>query len=246
MSATIIAVCGQKGGCGKTTLAMLLAGSFGRLGLRVLVVDADVQGTATQYAAAAPEDAPFPAAVSGLAAAGDKIHREIKKHLESYDLIVIDCPPSIDAVTPQSALLVADLALLPVLPSPADLWAAQGSRALIERVRVINEDLQAHIVVNGVQANSRLTQAALGELQDFPLPPLTTKIALRTAYRQAMALGVPVQALGSDAKAAIAEIDALVMEVIALLPALSMFLPKKNTKKSVKQPNVKKDKAHAA
>ena len=116
-TARIIALVNQKGGPGKTTLAMHLAGELARRGARVMVADADPQATATRWAAAAPEDLPFPAAVAGLAATDGRIHREF---IDVFDFVVVDCPPSADSPVSQSALLVADLALVPVIPSPPD------------------------------------------------------------------------------------------------------------------------------
>ena len=83
-----------------------------------MVVDADPQGTATRWAASADDEAPFPASIVGLSAASSKVHREVKKFVNDYDMIVIDCPPAADSPVPQSALLVSDLALVPLIPSP--------------------------------------------------------------------------------------------------------------------------------
>jgi chromosome partitioning protein len=88
MSAQIVAVVNQKGGSGKTTLAMQLAGTLGKRDERVLVVDADPQGTATRWAASASDGTPFPAAVVGLSAAGGRIHREVAKFIGDYALSV--------------------------------------------------------------------------------------------------------------------------------------------------------------
>lgn len=217
MTAKIIAIANQKGGSGKTTVSMTLAGTLGMRGFRVLVVDADAQGTATQYAASAPDDAPFPATVSGLSAAGNKIHREIQKQVDDYDIIIIDCPPAVDSVIPQSALLVSDLVIVPVVPSPADLWAALGMRELVARIEVINEDLRGVLLANSCQPQARITQAVMEQLDEFGMPLLKARMHNRTAFRQAMAFGVPVQTLGSEAKKAADEANRLADEVIGLL-----------------------------
>ncbi len=218
MTAKIIAVANQKGGTGKTTLAMTLSGTLGRRGHRVLVVDADPQGSATRWAASAPDSTPFPAAVSGLSAAGAKVHREVKKYVEDYDFIVIDCPPAADSPVPMSALMIADLALVPVIPSPPDLWAAVGIRQVIANVREsINENLDARLVANMCQTNTEVAREALEVMQDFGIPVAQTKLHHRTAYRQAAAFGGTVHALGSKAAGAIVEIDEFTDEVLALI-----------------------------
>jgi chromosome partitioning protein len=148
MAAKVVAVVNQKGGSGKTTLTMQLAGTLAQRGVKVLVVDADSQGTATRWSSSAPDDTPFPAAVVGLSAAGNKVHREVAKFTDDFALIMIDCPPAIESPVPQSALLIADLALVPIIPSPPDLWAAVGIRQLIETLKTINEGLQARLVIN--------------------------------------------------------------------------------------------------
>lgn len=81
-----------KRGCGKTTLCMQLAGAFAHSGLRTLVIDMDPQGTALRWASAAPDDQPFAATVTSLSAMGGKMHREVKNHVDTYDVILIDCP----------------------------------------------------------------------------------------------------------------------------------------------------------
>ena len=160
MAAKVIAVVNQKGGAGKTTLAMQLAGTLAQRGAKVLVVDADAQGTATRWAASASDEAPFPAAVIGLSAAGSKVHREVAKFLDDYTHIVVDCPPAVDSPVPQSALLIADLALVPVIPSPPDLWSAVGIRQRVDRLRVINTRLQARLVLNDFEPRTLLAKDA--------------------------------------------------------------------------------------
>jgi len=217
MAAKIIVVVNQKGGSGKTTLSMQLAGTLGRRGYRILVVDADPQGTATRWAASSEDDAPFPATVAGLAPAGGKIHREVKKYMADYEYIIVDCPPSVDSPVPQSALLIADLALVPVVPSPADLWAARGIKQLIENAENINEDLDVRLIANMVQPRTTLGKDALEILDDFGVPLTDSSLHLRTVYRESTLYGSTVHIFGSRARPAIKEIESLTDELLKIL-----------------------------
>src|SRR5919107_4792514 len=217
MTAKIIAVVNQKGGSGKTTLSMKLAGSLARRGHKVLVVDADPQGTATRGAATADDDKPFQASVVGLSAASAKVHREVKKFVDDYDYIIIDCPPAADSPVPQSALLVADLALVPVIPSPLDMWAAVGIREVIGNVGDINEDLTPRLVINQLQPNTTLAKEALEVLPEFGIELCKTYMHQRQVYRQSAVFGQTVHDFGGRASSAGEEIDALTDEILALL-----------------------------
>lgn len=217
MAAKIIAVINQKGGTGKTTVSMNLAGALARRGKRVCVIDADPQGTATRWAASAPDDAPFPAPVLGLSAAGGKVHREVRKLVGDYDYILIDCPPAADSPVPQSALLVADLGLIPVIPSPPDLWATIGIRTVVENASDINEALKARLVVNQLQSNVGIARDALEILPEFGVEVCKAKLHHRAAYKQAALDGQSVHVGGSRAKQAVEEVEALTAEVLKLL-----------------------------
>lgn len=217
MTAKIITVCNQKGGCGKTTLCMQLAGTLARRKKRVLVIDADPQGTATRWAASADDETPFPAAVVGLSAAHEKVHREVKKFVENYDFIIIDCPPAADSPIPQSALLVADLVLIPIIPSPLDLWASVGIRNVIENVADINEALKSRLVINQCQPKTNLAKEVLEVLPEFGILVCKNYLRQRTAYRQSAVFGQTVQDFGSKAGDAIEEIENLTDEILSVL-----------------------------
>jgi chromosome partitioning protein len=217
MAAKIISVVNQKGGSGKTTLSMQLAGALARRGNKVLVVDADPQGTATRWAASADDEKPFPASVVGLSAADTKVHREVKKFVDDYQYIIIDCPPAANSPVPQSALLIANLALVPIIPSPLDMWAAVGIRQVIENIGDVNEELTARLVINQCQPNTSLVREALEVLPEFGIDLCGTYIHDRQVYRQSAVFGQTVHDFGSKAAPAIAEVEALAGEVLALL-----------------------------
>jgi chromosome partitioning protein len=196
---------------------MQLAGALSKRSNQVLVVDADPQGTATRWAASADDEKPFPAAVVGLSAANNKVHREVRKFINNYDYIIIDCPPAADSPVPQSALLIADLALVPIIPSPLDMWAAIGIREVIGTVADLNEDLRARLVINQCQPNTTLAQEALEVLPEFGIDLCDTYIRQRQVYRQSAVFGQTVHDFGSKAAAATEEVEALTDEVQALL-----------------------------
>ena len=217
MPAKIITLANQKGGSGKTTVAMHVGGTLARRDCRVMIIDADPQGTAVRWAASAEDDKPFPARVVGLSAAGGKVHREAKKFVDEYDYLVIDCPPAVDSPVPQSALMISDLVLVPVIPSPADLWAATGIQQLIGNIQDMNEEMEARLVANMCQPNTTLARDALEILEGFGIPLANARLHLRTAYRRSAVFGGTVHDQGSNARQAIKEVDTLTDEVLEVL-----------------------------
>lgn len=217
MTAKVVTVFNQKGGCGKTTIAMSLAGALGLRGFKALVVDMDPQGTASRWASAAPEDRPFPASVMSLAPMEGKMHREVKNHMDKFDVIFIDCPPAMNSAAPTSAMLVSDLALIPLVPSPADIWAAESAKKLAEAAQANNETLVARIVANMVQRSTSLAKELLELLdEDKEFPLLKSTLGSRAAFREAQILGATVHAV-PRATAAVEEVENMATEVLDLL-----------------------------
>ena len=116
----IVSILNQKGGVGKTTLAVHVATAFAQQGNRVLLVDADPQGSALDWSASRSGTPLFP--VIGLPKAS--LHREIPILAVDYQMVVIDGPPRVYEVA-RSAILASDVVLIPVQPSPYDVWAAK-------------------------------------------------------------------------------------------------------------------------
>lgn len=217
--AQIVTVFNQKGGCGKSTTAMSLAGAFARRGLRVRVVDMDPQGTASRWCGQADEARPFPASVVNLSLQGARMVQEVRSQAANFDLIVIDCPPAIASASLSAALLISDLALIPVQPSPADLWALEGAKVLLEAAQANNPSLVARTVPIRVPRRQRLANSVLEMLaQDEALPVTKATLGSLAAFGESMALGVTVYEIGG-AHTAIAELEALADEVAGLLDA---------------------------
>src|ERR1035437_5086981 len=134
--------------------------------------------------------------------------------VDEYDYVVIStAPSSVDSPVPQSALLVADIVLIPFAPPPPDLWAAMDIKALIKNAQTVNENLRPYLVANMVQGGS-LSKEVLQLLDDFGLPLLEASLGLHTAYRQSSVYGASVFELGSSARVAQSEVGALKNEVL--------------------------------
>ena len=214
MTAKVIAVVNQKGGAGKTTLAMLLAGSLGNAGHRVLVADADPQNTALRWAGVGEA---FPADVEDLSGEEGKLHKHLRKREDDYDYIVIDSPPAATAPVTESALRLAHVALVPVIPSPLDLWASEMIRDAIQIAREKNTNLVARLVMNQLQPNTLISREVIGLLPNFGIPLLSATLRQRTVYKECAAEGHSIEGLGSRAQMAAKEVDFLKRRVLALL-----------------------------
>jgi chromosome partitioning protein len=220
LAAEIVAVTQQKGGVGKSTIAMHLGAAFHEKGKRVLVVDADGQNTLIHWASASSDgDSGIPFPVVNLSEAGGQIHREIKKFINDYDIIVVDCPPSITEKVSGVVLLAATIAVIPTSSSPADYWSSVGLVKLIQQAQVMNEDLRAVFLLNKTEEKRMLTRELKRALEELGFPLLKTQIPTREAYKQAMALGQTVlQMSDRGAKLAAVEIRACANEIAAMLP----------------------------
>jgi len=201
----------QKGGVGKTTLSLHLAHRFCLSGARVLVVDADPQGSARDWLEARESVAPF--VVVGL----DRptIHRDIGKLREDYDVVVIDSPPRVTDIA-RSAILAADLVVIPVQPSPFDVWAAQDTVALIHDASSFKENIKSVFTINREIVNTAIGRDVAEALSQSDMPVLSAHVSQRVAFAESMARGQTVFETKTDTKA-IMEIETLGDELQAFL-----------------------------
>ena len=177
----IIAVCNQKGGCGKTTIAVNLAQAFANLGQRVLVVDMDPQASALDWAWNA--DAFDVVDGQGIKA---------KDRSALYDLTIIDCPPQY-ARPSAEAIRIADLVLVPVQPSQLDVWATAAVVDLIKaRQQVGKGKPLAAFVMSRVAPRTRLAERLRETLAQQFFPTLASSTTQRVAYAEATQSGLTV------------------------------------------------------
>lgn len=205
---TIIALVGNKGGAGKTTLAVNLATAL-RQQATVAIVDADPQRSSVQWRAICED----PDAVSVLDDEGD-LGSVVRSAGSEFEHLVIDCPPSVNSAQTREALRLSRLALIPLQPSPLDIWASVHIEQEIAQARNLNSPLAALLVINQLEPRTRLskmTRQALGELD---IPVAKAAIRRRMVYRTSVLEGRSVFDIGSRGKAAAEEVLNLIDEVL--------------------------------
>ena len=205
---SVLAILNQKGGVGKTTLATSIAMRLSQLDKRVLLIDADHQGSALDWKAARGDEPSFP--VVGIPR--DTIHREIGNLSKDYDWVVIDGPPRVSTVA-KSAIAASDMVVIPLQPSPYDVWAAKEIVDLITEVRVLKEDLKAVFAVNRKIVGTAIGRDVAQALTDYPIGVLRSAVCQRVGFAESAGLGRTV--LETDPKGAAAEeVRGLVTEIL--------------------------------
>lgn len=183
----IIALTGQKGGVGKSTTAICLAAAAMQRGLRVLLVDADPQGTVRTWGDVGAESGRMTPTIVAMGAA---MHRkgQLPEMAAAFDLTVIDCPPRHGDVQ-RSAMMVADLAILPCGPTAADAWALAGTLDVVKEAQSLRESLRCCVLITRRQGHTVLGKSARAVLEASQLPVLRTALSYRVAYQEAIAAG---------------------------------------------------------
>ncbi len=215
----IVALAGQKGGVGKSTTAICLAVAAMGRGARVLLVDADPQGTARTWGEVASEAGH---AAPTVIAMGGSMHKpgQLPAIAAGYDWVVIDCPPRHGEVQ-RAALMVADLVVLPCGASAADAWALATTLEMVREAQSFRENLRACLLITRKQGRTGIARGAREVLEASGLPVLASELGLRVAYQEAIASGMGVTEYAPRDRAA--------AEVIDLLKELEKFGDGKKT-----------------
>jgi len=203
----ILSLLNQKGGVGKTTLAVHLATAFAQDGARVLLVDADPQGSALDWSAIR-QDAPF-FPVIGLPK--PTLHRELPTLATDYDCVVIDGPPRVYDVA-RSAIMASDVVLVPVQPSPYDVWAAKEIVDLLRDAMTFKERLKSAFVINRKIVNTAIGRDVADALAEYPIAVLTAQVCQRVGFAESASQGRTVLETDPGSLASL-EIHALTNEI---------------------------------
>ncbi len=202
----IISVVNQKGGVGKTTLAINIAGAYAENGSNVILVDTDPQGSVLQWhstnksSAFDVEHYPF-----------ELKNSNIKSYVRKYDCVIIDSPPALEAIT-RASLLISSLAIVPITPSPLDIWSAKETVRMIEAAGEKNKRLKTRLLVYRKVPGTRIGREAREALEHYGLKVFQTEITHRIAAVESMIAGLTVIQFAPKSVAA-REIRSLIAEI---------------------------------
>ena len=218
MVAKVITIAQQKGGAGKTTMAAHLAVAWAASGRRrVAIVDIDPQGSLTHWYNVRTERLGEEATkLTFSAISGWRVRSEIDRLRHTHDIIVIDSPPHTDAEA-RTAIRAADLVVIPLQPSPMDVWATSATINICKQERV-----PVKMVLNRVPPQSKMGDAISGQMIGLT----ANRFGNRVAFSGALMHGLGVTE--EQPKSIAAE------EVRALAKEIGLYLNRKTaeTKKS--------------
>ena len=190
----VLTVGGEKGGCGKITIAVNLAAIHADAGHEVLLVNGDPQDTAGKWAGIRAELHPDAAQITAVSLHGPKIGADIKKLSEKYETVIVDAGGR-DSVEFRAALVVTDGFVMPLQASSADTWTFEEVDEILAKVEAFNADLVGNVVTTRVHHSlkDKAKELMAEELKDWPrFNLLDTFVVNRQAYQSSFAEGLAV------------------------------------------------------
>lgn len=208
---TVISILNQKGGSGKTTIAINLARAYQLQGHSVLLVDSDKQGSSRDWQSAEPNN-PIPLLVLDQVS----IDKDLKKVTGKYDYIIIDGSPQATEIA-VATIRASDFILIPMQPSPFDIWASSNLIELVKQGKTANPKLKAGIVLTRLVKNTKIGNEVSQIIHDFELPVLNSTIGQRTCYPYSASLGQTIFDTERPSSEPVSEINSLANEINSFL-----------------------------
>lgn len=211
MAGRTVTIAQQKGGAGKTTLAIHLGLAWAAAGRSVALVDIDPQGSLSYWHAQRMAMRPDAAlTVTHAQLSGWRTPREVEKLARDHDLVVIDSPPHAETDA-RIAVRAADLVVVPVQPSPMDLWATRPTLDLVKAEKRV-----ALLVLNRVPARGRLVDAVAEKAAELGVPLAEAHLGNRIGFAAALMEGAGLMETEPRSRG-VEELDALAAEILARL-----------------------------
>jgi len=201
----IIAIVGNKGGAGKTTLSLNIANGLNKK-FKTAIIDADPQGSSLQWRAFGQDDS------VDVYKMGDDLRHQLSELEQQYECVVIDCPPSVHAEQTHLALEISDHALIPVQPSPVDLWATVHIEQAVEKAKQTNAQLKPLLVINQMEPRTMLSKIVREAVNEIGLPVADSVIRRRAVFRSSALEGKSIYDVGRRGDAAVEELEQLIQE----------------------------------
>ena len=208
---TVIAVLNQKGGSGKTTVATNLAYALKQAGSKVLLIDSDPQGSARDW-----NEANGGQLLPVVGLDRETLPSDLKAIQGGYDFVVIDGAPQI-AKLAAAAVKVADVVIIPVQPSPYDIWAASDLVDLVKARQELTDGAPvAAFLISRAITNTKLSGEVSEALEGYGFSVMKNGTSQRVIYPTTASIGETV--FSQPGNPAIAEIEAIAEEILEMLP----------------------------
>lgn len=201
----IISILNQKGGTGKTTLAVNMAREYTKRTFKTLLVDSDSQGSALRWHEESGGDL-----IDLTCLPVNTLDKDVVKFKDRYERIIIDGIPRVSPLT-VCAIKAADVVLIPVQPSPYDIWATEELVRLVkDRIEITEGKLKAAFVVCRIIKGTILGRDIVEQLLSLNLPVFFNATCQRQEYAKSVAEG---RTVCEDNTQANSEIVAIVNEL---------------------------------
>lgn len=183
----IISVLNQKGGTGKTTLSVSMARAYTKRGMKTLLADSDSQGSAQRWHERSGGDL-----IDMTCLPMTTLDKDVLKYVDMYDRIIIDGIPRVSPLT-ICAIKCADMILIPVQPSPYDIWATEDLvRNVHDRISMTEGKTKAAFIVSRKIVGTNIGKEIVTELQKLDLPVFKSGTCQRVAYADSVKDGLSV------------------------------------------------------